>query len=329
MLLNAISKLFNFFNKYTKTKNLKKIESNTVKSLTRILNFFKKIDRYSKWKPVPFGISAFSVSKNIKCKSEIFYLEKERLKIKLLLCDNYKNNNEDFIIFLHGTARDHTQWLNKKGFGDQYFSIFPKDKILPVVCVSFGMSYIIKNRLPFPFEVDLESIFIYKILPYLRERIDKNGIIHLIGHSIGAFNALNLIFKYPNIFKSVIAISPFIVSKSPFLENFEYYKSALLENPLWSYFIKYNLMYAFKDKNDWIENNPINLLDKIDKNFSSKIIITEAITELEGFRENIEFFLKKMREKNITFNYYFVKGDHHNSDITEAFKNFYNIIYGL
>lgn len=318
-----VTRFFNFVNSFSKyqKKDLKKIELKTIRTLNNFLAFFKKISGNSKWKSVPFGIPSFIIDKNIKHTKETLYLKEDRLKCKLLFADYESKDSNDFIIFLHGSARDHTEWLDKNGFGTQYNSIFG-NRTIPVVAVSFGMSYIIKDGLPFPYDADLEKIFIFKVIPYIREKLNKKGAIHLIGHSIGSFSAFNLAFKYPDTFKTVFAISPFFVSDNPFNEDFVYYKDALKTNPTWSYLVKYNLLYAFKDQDDWRENNPIDLLYKIEKEKAPLIIITESNEELEGFNENILYFIKKLEQLGINYNYYRVNGNHHNSDIKDAYRLF-------
>lgn len=307
-----------------KDENLEKIEYKILINLNRILSFFKTIAKCYKWKTIPFGLPAIFIDKRIQYEKEIYYLNEERIKVKLLFTfNNSQNYNNEFIIFLHGSARDHTQWLDKNGFGSQYIDVF-KERIIPVVSVSFGMSYIIKDNLPFPFEADLEKIFINKLLPYIKEKVGRNGRIHLIGHSIGAFSAFNLALKYPSIFRTVIAISPFLVKENPFNENFEYFKEALKINPSWSYLVKYNLIYAFKDQKDWYYNNPFDLLEKIERNNAPLIIITEAFRELEGFSENICAFIEKLKHKAIPCYYFKVRGHHHVSDIKDAYRLFFN-----
>lgn len=318
-----ISKIFNFLNKLDKKKDPKKIELKTINTLTKILSISKKIAKNNKKvKIIPFGFPSIFRDQCKNCIEETIILNDEKLKCKLLYI-NEPDSIDDFIIYLHGTARDHTQWIEKNGFGIQFKEIF-NNMPISIVSLSFGMSYIIKNNLPFPFECDLENIFIYKIIPHIRKNINKNGNIHLIGHSIGAFSAFNLCFKYPDVFKSVFAISPFITKYSPFNNDFEYYKNAIYDNPSWSYFIKYNLIHAFQNENEWANNNPFDLVDKIDSNKISLIIITEAEEELLGFNENIEAFRKKLNDKKVKYFYYKVKGDHHRCDIREGYKIFYN-----
>ncbi|HOL58000.1 MAG TPA: alpha/beta hydrolase-fold protein [Spirochaetota bacterium] len=322
-----MAKFFEFIYRINKNKkkDIKKIEEKTVKTLTTILSIFKRISKNKKVKIIPSGLPSTFIYNCKVCKKESILLKDERLKYKLLYIKDINNLTDDFIIFLHGTARDHTQWLEKNGFGDQFKEIF-KDKHPAFASISVGMSYLIKDNLPFPYDVDLEKVFLEKIIPYIRNKLNKNGNIHLIGHSIGAFSAFNLGFKYPEIFKSVFAISPFLVKDSPFKSDFLYHKDAINNNPEWSYFIKYNLMYAFKDEDDWKMNNPYDLVDSIDSQKTPFIIITEAEKELIGFNENIFYFLEKLNNKGLKYHYYKVKGDHHKSDIREAYKNFYRYL---
>ncbi|HNZ27930.1 MAG TPA: alpha/beta hydrolase [Spirochaetota bacterium] len=260
------------------------------------------------------GLRPGKIDKSINYDRGTLQFDEEKIKLRYIIAKNViKNDNPcDFIIYLHGIGRTELDWVDEKSFGKRYYLLLkqnPQLKELPVVSISFGFVYVIYNEAPEPFKADLEHLFINEIVPYFRKELKCNGKIHLIGHSLGGFNALTLSLKYPDVFSNVLAISPFIMPFSPF--NEEEYRNSLrglgLRDPS-MYAYQYWIKEAYKDEKNWNNYNPYCIIDnKVKKPL---IFLSSAANDYPGFSEFISCFVDKLEKNNVAFFYDRSEGPH-------------------
>lgn len=184
------------------------------------------------------------------------------------------------------------------------------------------MASLIINDLPFPFNANLESIFINDIIPYFQKTLNKHGKIYLIGHSLGGYNALSLGLRHPSVFRVVIAISPFISTKSPFDDKFVNNKSVTKKNIVFTKFIKKALIYTFKDEKKWDEYNAFDIVNNSNNKNYPFIIISSSQEELPEFTYSIKNFLKSLDDKKIEYKYFITPGNHQKPKIEKLFVFF-------
>ncbi len=267
---------------------------------------------YSCKKPIPFGMNLYEIEKTISYQSGTIKLVAEDLYVRYVITDFDKNNknSDDLIFFFHGIGRNEMQWLDKDGFAKQFLNVINSNKSYKnttVVSISFGMASLIINDTPYPFNANLESIFINELIPYFQNQLNKHGKIYLIGHSMGGFNVLSLGLRHPELFQIVIAISPFVAPISPFDDRFE---EKINNHNFFLKLFKKMLIYTFKDEKIWNEYNAYNILRKNQLHNNPLIIISTSEKELPEFTNSIKLFNNLMKEKKIKFHYFSTQGTH-------------------
>lgn len=266
-------------------------------------------------KPIPFAFNIYPIEKNISYQRGIIKLIDENIQVRYLITNYDENNNDsgDIIFFFHGIGRNEYQWIDNNGFEKQFLEAVHSDnnfKNIPVISISFGMASLIINDIPYPFDANLESIFINELIPYFKKLLNKNGKIYLIGHSMGGYNALSLAFRHSDLFPVVIAISPFIPIKSPFKKNFEKKINNSNKDNFFLIFLKKTLKYTFKDEKNWNKYNFFNKITKANNNDVPYIIISSSDKDIPEFSYSIKVFLKKMQKEKINYKYFLTPGSH-------------------
>lgn len=262
-------------------------------------------------KPIPFGLNPYGIEQTISYQSGTIKLIAENLYVRYVVTDFDESNkgSDDLIFFFHGIGRNEKQWLDKDGFAKQFLEVIKSDKNnknITVVSISFGMASLIIDDVPYPFDANLESIFINELIPYFQNQLNKHGKIYLLGHSMGGFNSLSLGLRHPDLFPIVIAVSPFVAPVSPFDKSFE----EKINNKFLLKLFKKILVYTFKDENKWHEYNAYNIINNKKLHNNPLIIISASEKELPEFTTSINSFRNIMKEKNINFRYFPAQGTH-------------------
>ena len=288
------------------------------------------------FKPVPFGLDFREKDKNIHYIRGSLKGDKGRIKIQYLISSKNRLKNNEYspgkgiIFFLHGAGRSVKQWIDKNGLGTEYFETlekFPALHGLPIVAISFGMSFLIVNDVPYPFEADLENIFINEIVPYFTDKLNRSGPVYLIGHSMGGFNAISLSLRHPEKFPMVLAVSPFLLPVSPFAADLSKTIKELEDKKIWAGALKGMLTYLFKNDINWQKYNPFNLVLNNPNSRYPILFFTLAENDMAGFHQSIENF-RELILKTSKFQSYFFKvaGDHYHPTAKPVFPAFLNKI---
>jgi pimeloyl-ACP methyl ester carboxylesterase len=119
------------------------------------------------------------------------------------------------VIFLHGSWDDSKQWAKIVEPLSKTFHCFAIDLL------GFGNSLAIEP----PSSIEMEVDFIHEFVTALKLRP-----VYLIGHSLGAWIAVNYTLKYPDLVQGVVAISPEGLSLM-YLQQYSQFTKWLLLRP--------------------------------------------------------------------------------------------------
>lgn len=279
----------------------------------KILSLILLILFFNCKKIVQFGEKPKELQEDIIFEQGKVYFKEERLEARYVITKELvkDNKNNCLIFYFHGLNKTELEWVDKNGFGNTYYNELrnnPDFKSFPVVSISLGRSFLFLKYLPAPFDADIESLFINKIIPYFKEKLKANGNVYLIGHSMGGFNALTLSLRNPEIFPVIAVISPYVAPISPFTEEFDKMGEKLMMPKLQTKILKSTLTKAFQTEEEWYKYNPFKLVEK-NNNFPF-IIMSAATNDLPGFETSIKDFDKLLTEKKIDHSFCNIQGDH-------------------
>ena len=209
--------------------------------------------------------------------------------------DNYSNEKEyDVIVLLHGTNGNNRTLVDRIPLQEIMESYENKIVILPN---GFNSYYLDK----------VENAIINDLIPHLRKNISISNFI-LGGVSMGAFGALRLSLKYPELFKTIILISPAIWNTVP-------PKDCSVRS-----------MCAFGrpfDEEKWMKNSWFRNTENLSKN---KYIVIHGLQDEIVDISNIYEFVNYCKGNNINLQYYFIEGNHDSKVVTEGIKRSFEII---
>lgn len=264
-------------------------------------------------KNISFVFLLLCVSISTKAKTETNIqdeIESERLKytcgseqaagVNFRFC--YRNlettNNHDIIYFFHGLGGSEESW----------FTQYPGTLIIQkwwkfwgyrprIVTVSFGPQWVLVDNERRP----LLPLLVKRIMPLLESKIGglKSGQRHLIGQSMGGYNAAEVALKYPGTFSRVALLCPAITTIGPYSRKTEIdkYVGRTGANPSLVERMLRISRSNFVDQTDWERHDPLLLLKKYPSQQKSKFYVTIGVSDGYGFQEGSEefYFLGKTR----------------------------------
>ena len=279
-------------------------------------------------KVVRFGEKPKELQADIAYEKGKIYFKEERLEVRYVITKELvkEDKSNNIIFYFHGFNRTELEWINKDGFGNIYYNELRKNsdfKSFPVVSISLGGTFLFLNYLPKPFDADTESLFINKIVPYFKEKLNSYGKVFLVGHSMGGFNALTLSLRNPELFPVITIISPYVAPISPFTDDFDKMGEKLKMPKLQVNMLKNILTKAFQSEEEWYKYNPFKLIEK-NNNFPF-IIMSTTTNDLPGFEASIKDFDKLLSENKIKHYFCDTPGDH-NTTCKMLFFKFLEVI---
>lgn len=236
------------------------------------------------------------------------------INFKFCIYDPQKNKkSNDIIYFFHGLDGNEktwfTQFLGTRLIHNlwRHWGYHPR-----IITVSFGPRWILANNERYGY---LHFLRTY-VMPLLERKIGglNGGQRHLIGQSMGGFNAAEISLKFPGLFSRVALLCPAITSIGPYSDDKEiekYVKRTGADRNLVYDLIQIGREF-FTDQEDWENNNPLSLIRHYKAPKKSKYFISVGVEDGYGFYEGSKKFkimakLKRFSSKMIT-----VPGDHCN-----------------
>jgi enterochelin esterase-like enzyme len=142
---------------------------------------------------------------------------KDSINYSIYLPEKFENTKNHRILYLmHGHGGSNKDWFNEKEGNIKHIldSLIRTKNIKPTIAVSLnaGNSWYLNSIKP------MELIYINEFIPYIETEYDVlvNRKTRMVaGNSAGGFGALNFGLKYPDLFESVILLSPAAYFPSP------------------------------------------------------------------------------------------------------------------
>lgn len=219
-------------------------------------------------------------------------------------------NSDDIIYFFHGLEGSEETWFT------QYFGTLMIQKWWKhwgyrprIVTVSFGPQWLLVDNSRYP----LLPLFVKGVLPLLESKVGglRKGHRHLIGQSMGGFNAAEVSLKTAGIFNKVALLCPAIATVGPFdssdkIEDYIRRTGASREKVQTMLQISRSV---FIDQSDWTKHDPLLLLKKpqIKK---SRYFVSVGESDDYGFQEGAEEFVRISRHYKFQTRWIPVAGGH-------------------
>lgn len=220
-------------------------------------------------------------------------------------------NSQDIIYFFHGLDGSEETWFT------QYLGTLIIQKWWKwwgyrprIVTVSFGPQWLLVNNQRFP----LLPLFTKKIMPFLEGKIGglKNGRRHLIGQSMGGFNAAEVSLKSPGLFSRVALLCPAISTVGPFSSSREiedYIERTGASREL----VKKMLTISrsvFLNQEDWNRHDPLLLLKNYRSPLKPKFYVSVGLEDGYGFQEGAGVFYALAKTRAFLSKWWPVPGGH-------------------
>lgn len=201
-------------------------------------------------------------------------------------------NNDDIVYFFHGLNGSETTWFTQclgTGIIQKWWDF--KGYKPRIVTISFGPKWLLVNNKRYP----LLSALSKGIIPLLEKKMGglRKGSRHVIGQSMGGFNAAEVALKNPGMFSRVALLCPAISTVSPYsstqdINNYIFRTGAakyLVEKML-------GISHAiFTDESDWKNHDPLLLLKNYRSSQKSKFFVTIGMNDGYGFQEGaLQFY---------------------------------------
>lgn len=212
--------------------------------------------------------------------------------------NNYENEKDyDVVILLHGTNGNNRTLVDRVPLEEMMKSYQDKIVILPN---GFNTYYLDK----------VEKAIINDLIPFLKESINFRSLT-LGGVSMGAFGALRLSLKYPNLFKNIILISPAIWNPVP--------PEGCSVRKMCAFGIPFN-------EEIWMNNSWFRNRENLNKN--NYIVIHGLQDEIVDI-SNCYKFVEYCKENNINIKHYFINGNHDSKVVEQGIRKSFDIIFTL
>ncbi|MGZ3775076.1 MAG: alpha/beta hydrolase-fold protein [Pseudobdellovibrionaceae bacterium] len=200
-------------------------------------------------------------------------------------------NNNDIVYFFHGLGGSEETWFTQF-FGTLMIQNWWQLKGYKprIVTVSFGRQWLLVNN-----ERDsLLPLFTNKVMPFLERKIGglKNGHRHLIGESMGGFNAAEVALKNPGLFSRVALLCPAITTIGPFSSS-DQIEEYIERTGALTYMVQRMLKISrsiFINESDWEKHNPLTLIKNYRYPKRSKFFVSTGIWDTYGFQEGSRQF---------------------------------------
>lgn len=200
-------------------------------------------------------------------------------------------NSNDIIYFFHGLEGSEETWFT------QYLGTLLIQKWWKhwgyrprIVTVSFGPQWLLVNNQRYP----LLPLFLKKIMPFLEKKVGglKMGHRHLIGQSMGGFNAAEVALQSPGTFQRVALLCPAITTVGPYSSDQEI-ESYIDRTGAQPKLVRRMLAISravFLNQADWVRHDPLLLLKKYRDHTKSKFYISVGLDDGYGFQEGAHQF---------------------------------------
>ncbi|WP_374030278.1 alpha/beta hydrolase-fold protein [Bdellovibrio bacteriovorus] len=203
------------------------------------------------------------------CDSE----ELQGVRFKYCYRDPDSANNNDIVYFFHGLNGSektwHRQFLGTRTIQDWWELRGYRPRI---VSVSFGPQWLLVNNKRYP----LLPAFTRVIMPYMEKKVGglKGGQRHIIGQSMGGFNAAEISLKNPGMFSKVALLCPALATISPFASDREIDAYIQRTGALRCQVEKMQRISqsVFVDKKDWDDHDPLKLIKRYPKGKKTKVL---------------------------------------------------------
>lgn len=210
--------------------------------------------------------------------------------------NHYDNEKEyDVVILLHGTNGNNRTLVDRVPLEEIMKKYEDKIIVLPN---GFNSYYLDK----------VENAIINDLIPFLRENTNIRRL-NLGGVSMGAFGALRLSLKYPNIFENTILISPAIWNPVP-PDDCSVRKMCAFGRPF--------------NEEIWMNNSWFRNEENLSKN---NYIVIHGLQDEIVEVSNCYKFVDYCEDNNIDIKYFFINGNHDSKVVEEGIRTGFEVIF--
>ncbi|MFV8259055.1 alpha/beta hydrolase-fold protein [Bdellovibrio bacteriovorus] len=243
------------------------------------------------------------------CDSE----ELQGVRFKYCYRDPDSANNNDIVYFFHGLNGSektwHRQFLGTRTIQDWWELRGYRPRI---ISVSFGPQWLLVNNKRYP----LLPAFTRVIMPFVEKKVGglKGGQRHIIGQSMGGFNAAEISLKNPGMFSKVALLCPALATISPFASDREIDAYIRRTGALRCQVEKMQRISqsVFVDKKDWDNHDPLRLISRYPKGKKPRFYVSIGRNDGYGFQEGSAAFIKGAQAFSFLFSWVPVPGPHCN-----------------
>ncbi len=226
----------------------------------------------------------------------------------------YPNSSRKVLYYLHGILGSEHDWKNhelERGIVRRWIERGLKPPI--VVSMSMGPVWLLTEKNKSKHSGGYE-VFHQEILPTLKNKLGfKSEEDWLMGVSMGGFNASQLYFKNPSLFKKTALICPAMTTVDPYVnkQGFDDYIYRTGAIPFLVWLSQLITKEHIPDALDWPKHSPIDLGTKYFSRDSKPLYVSNGTRDEFGFHEGDIRLTRIAYERGVPITSHFFTGKGH------------------
>ncbi|MBZ0135741.1 MAG: alpha/beta fold hydrolase [Planctomycetes bacterium] len=229
------------------------------------------------------------------------------LDYRVWLPEGYEDGAESYplLVWFHGGGESEYGWGRKGRIGEIVHERVKRGELQPFIVVSPSYGAFA------PVYRTGERLLLERVLPSVREKYRVNEVTVAFGHSMGGLSATMIALRHPEVFRAVVAASPFFFDSTPWdtPEQKTAYDSAYGDRFLARW--RYEVGMKFDSRADFAGWDPFSLVRARQGPLGFDYLLTVGDKDSLGIYPHVQHFHEVLQEQGMEHEWYVQEGTGH------------------